>query len=149
MGVALGHGDGVVALLRVEVLVPGRQLDFFMTVQLVSPGRARRALMRRPAHFHSLGLAPRVDGVAGNEGDDEVGDLDGEAAEAPEDVAVKSTLQGLLGEGGDGCWANASMSRGAQQRSSSGEDVNVEERGVEVQRSDEQGEVLKMRGISE
>jgi hypothetical protein len=41
------------------------------------------------------------------------------------------------------------MGGGAQRRSSSGEDVNVEERGVEVQRSDEQGEVLKMRGISE
>jgi hypothetical protein len=86
---ALSHGDGVVALLRVVVGVPVVSSHSVQQLQL-----SRR---------DSLLLAPRVDGVADEEGGSEVGDLGGEAADTPEEVALEGTLEGLLGEGRDGC----------------------------------------------
>lgn len=99
------------------------------------PRRSRLGLRSRD----SLVRAPNVDGVADKEGRSEVGDLLGDAAHTPEDVAVKGTLHRLLGEGRDGYWASASgASRGGTgqkiargDHSGAGEVDGGEERGGE------------------
>lgn len=58
--------------------------------------------MPRP---YSLVVSPGVDGVAESNGKGPVWDLLGDTLEAEEEVALEGSLEGLLGEGGDGCSA--------------------------------------------
>lgn len=117
---ALSHGDGVVALLRVEVSVPGVSSAPGLPHSIRDAARcawldASCDSVQDEAASHcphySLVLAPDVDGVAGEEGESEVGNLLGDALDAPEDVAVEGTLHRLLREGRDGCWGNRAGGR--------------------------------------
>lgn len=92
-GLSLVHD--VVSLLGVVPGVPVGQRE--SSVER-SP---RTALL--PTRGNSLVLAPDVNGVAGGEGDGEVGNLLGDTAEAPEDVARDSSTHTSLLVVGDGC----------------------------------------------